>query len=179
MQTLALVIQSLITLFGPLPPALQDAVDELVASFNPPAPLAEGTFAVSRVIDGDTFVIDMDGEEVTVRLIGVNTPETVDPRRPVQCYGEEASDEAKRLLEDAAVEIETDPSQGDRDKYGRLLAYAILEDGTVVNEHLILEGFGYEYTYDVPYRYQERFKEAQQRAETEQRGLWAPGACAS
>jgi micrococcal nuclease len=112
-----------------------------------------------------------------MRLIGINAPESVDPRRPVQCFGREASAEMKRLVGGQAVSLETDPSQDLHDKYGRLLAYVFLQDGTNVNLHMIEAGFAYEYTYDLPYKYQRQFKAAQKDAQAEGRGLWAAGAC--
>ncbi len=135
-------------------------------------------YPVVKVIDGDTFTIAMEGENVTVRLIGLDTPETVDPRTTVQCFGKEASEKAKHILSGTSVRIELDPSQGERDKYGRLLAYAFLPSGMNVAEYLIIEGYGHEYTYNLPYKYQADFKAAEDRARTEERGLWA-GACAN
>jgi len=132
---------------------------------------------VSRVIDGDTFMIKISGKEMAVRLIGMDTPETVDPRKPVQCFGREASAKAKELIEGKDVILDSDPTQGDKDKYGRLLRYVHLEDGTFFNQKLIEEGYAFEYTYDIPYKYQTEFKEAQKQAEVNKKGLWADGAC--
>lgn len=134
---------------------------------------------VVKVVDGDTFTVAMNGENVTVRLIGIDTPETVDPRKTVQCFGREASEKAKQLLSGMTVRLETDPTQGELDKYGRLLAYAYLASGINVAEYMILEGYGHEYTYNLPYKYQEDFKAAESTARAEKRGLWADGACAS
>lgn len=113
-------------------------------------------------------------------MIGVDTPETLDPRKPVGCYGPEASAETKRLLEGKQVTLEADLSQGDRDKYGRLLRYVYLPGtdttfSTFLNLYLIEEGFGREYTYSKPYKYQDDFIAAQRDAEKYKRGLW--GAC--
>ncbi len=135
-------------------------------------------YPVVHVVDGDTIDVKKDGKKVRVRLIGLNTPEVVDPRRPVQCFGTEASAEAHRILDGQSVQLETDPSQDLYDKYGRLLAYVWLTDGTNFNEYQIAHGFGYEYTYDLPYKYQKGFKAAQAAARTAGLGLWAPGACA-
>lgn len=136
-------------------------------------------YPVVKVIDGDTFTIAMNGKNVTVRLIGIDTPETVDPRKTVQCFGKEASEKAKELLSGASVRIEMDPSQGELDKYGRLLAYAYLPSGMNVAEYMIIEGYGHEYTYNLPYKYQADFEAAEQKAREEKRGLWADDACAS
>lgn len=134
-------------------------------------------YSVTKVVDGDTIHIDIDGKKETVRLIGINTPETVDPRRPVECFGKEASNKAKELLEGKKVRIETEASQGERDKYGRLLAYVFREDGLFANNYMVAEGYAYEYTYRLPYKYQAEFKAAQQVAEKSGKGLWAPGVC--
>jgi micrococcal nuclease len=77
------------------------------------------------------------------------------------------------------VMLEKDPSQGERDKYGRVLAYVFRADGLFVNEYLVAQGYAHEYTYDAPYKYQARFKAAQAQAREEGRGLWAPDACES
>ena len=134
-------------------------------------------YPVVKVIDGDTFTVAMNGENVTVRLIGIDTPETVDPRKPVQCFGKEASEKAKRTLSGTSVRIETDPSQGELDKYGRLLAYAFLGSGINVAEYMIAEGYGHEYTYNLPYKYQTEFKAAEATAREQKRGLWADDTC--
>lgn len=136
-------------------------------------------YPVVKVIDGDTFTVDMDDKHSTVRLIGIDTPESVDPRSTVQCFGKEASEKARELLSGRSVRLETDPSQGELDKYGRLLAYAFLESGMNVAEHLIGEGYGHEYTYNLPYKYQQEFKAAEQKAREEKKGLWADDACSS
>lgn len=132
---------------------------------------------VLRVVDGDTFSVLIDGKKETVRVIGLDTPETVDPRKPVQCFGNEASLRAKELLEGKRVRLEADATQGERDKYQRLLVYAYLLDGTLFNKRMIEEGFGHEYTYKTPYRFQAEFKDAERRAREEKRGLWADGVC--
>ena len=141
-------------------------------------PLPNDTYPVAKVIDGDTISIIKDGKTVTLRLIGLDTPETVDPRKPVQCFGKAASDKAKELLTGKNVRLETDASQGTFDKYGRTLAYVFLPSGTNFNEYMIAEGYGHEYTYDLPYKYQEEFKAAESRAQEEKRGLWADDTCA-
>lgn len=135
-------------------------------------------YSVTRVVDGDTLKIDIDGAETTLRLIGINTPETVDPRRAVQCFGHEASDEAKKILDGKKVRIEPDETQDTYDKYGRTLAYLYLEDGTFFNKFMIEKGYAYEYTYKTPYKYQAEFKSAENSARTNERGLWASETCA-
>lgn len=134
-------------------------------------------YSITSVVDGDTVKIDIDGKITTFRLIGMNTPEVVDPRTPVQCFGQEASNKAKELLSNQKVRIEKDPASGEVDKYGRSLAYIYREDGLFFNKHMIEQGYAYEYTYDIPYKYQAEFKEAQKSAQDNKRGLWSTDTC--
>lgn len=142
------------------------------------APASQYTYySVTDVVDGDTLKISMNGSVETLRLIGIDTPETVDPRKPVQCFGKEASNKAKELLIGKKVRIEKDSSQGERDKYDRLLAYIYREDGLFFNKQMIEQGYAHEYTYDSAYKYQAEFKAAQKAAQTAQAGLWSPNTC--
>lgn len=143
-----------------------------------PSPAGGALYDVVQVVDGDTLrVRTPSGQLETIRLIGINTPEVVDPRSPVQCFGREASDRAKQLLSGQRVRIEQDPTQDTRDRYGRLLAYVWLEDGTFFNKQMIADGYAQEYTFAAPYRYQADFKAAQQQARAAGLGLWAPDTC--
>lgn len=133
---------------------------------------------VIRVIDGDTIEVSIDGKTEKIRFIGVDTPETVDTRKTVQCFGEKASMVTKDALTNQTVWLESDSTQGDRDKYSRLLRYVWTDDGTVdFGKVLIATGFAYEYTYNTPYKYQSSYKQAQSDAEQGKKGLWADGAC--
>lgn len=134
-------------------------------------------FLVSRVIDGDTFDVEIDGNTERIRLIGVDTPETVDPREPVQCFGKEASERTNQLIEGKRVTLETDSSQGERDRYGRLLRHVFLSDGRNLGLVLIGEGYAHEYTFSTAYRYQQAFKDAEKLARENELGLWADGTC--
>lgn len=140
-----------------------------------PAGLERGL--VTRVVDGDTIDVELPGGVERVRFIGINTPESVDPRRPVECFGLEASANAKALLDGQPVLLESDPSQGDRDRNDRLLRYVWLEDGRMANLEQIAQGFAAEYTFDTPYKYREQFRDAQRAARDAGRGLWAPDTC--
>lgn len=126
---------------------------------------------IEKVIDGDTFIIQ--GGD-TVRMVGIDTPETLDPKRPVGCFGKEASNESKNLLTGKNVILQKDIS--DTDKYGRLLrlVFLPLEDGRIlfVNDYLIRQGFAKNYEYKPDLKFSERFKEAQNQAEQENKGLW-------
>lgn len=136
----------------------------------------ETPYEIVDIFDGDTFVVDVEGHEVTVRLIGIDTPEVVDPRKPVQCYGPEASAKAKELLTGARVYLEKEKTKGDYDIYGRVLAYAYLSDKKFYNQYMIEEGYAKEYTFNKEkYKYQTEFKEAQKGAQEKKRGLW--GSC--
>ncbi len=134
-------------------------------------------YKVTKVIDGDTIDVDINGKAERLRLIGIDTPETVDPRKTVECFGKEASNKAKSLLENTEVELKQDPTQSERDTYGRLLAYVFLKDGTHFNKLMIEEGYAHEYTYKIPYNYQEEFKRAQSYARANNKGLWSPSTC--
>src|SRR5690554_2425927 len=128
-------------------------------------------YSVSRVVDGDTFIID-DGSEKgkRVRLIGVDTPETVHPRKPVEYYGREASDYVKNVLANQRIGLEFDVDTTDR--YGRLLAYVYLQDGTFLNAHLIEKGYGQIATYPPNVKYVEKFQKLQRKARRKNLGLW-------
>lgn len=121
---------------------------------------------VNRVIDGDTIDVQINGKEEKVRLIGINAPETN------ECFGKEATDKARELLSSKTVKLEADPTQGERDKYKRLLRYVFVE-GTNFEELMVREGFAKEYTYHTAYKYQSLFKSAQKEAQDSRRGLWA------
>jgi micrococcal nuclease len=138
----------------------------------------ETLYRVVRVVDGDTFVVDRDGGDVVVRLLGVDTPETQHPQEPVECFGREAAARLHELLEDQYVRLEGDASQADIDRYGRLLRYVYLPDGTLVNQLLIKEGYAFEYTYDKPYALQNQFNTEEDMARIQGRGLWGENGCA-
>lgn len=133
---------------------------------------------VIKVDDGDTIEVSSGHGKVRVRMMGVDTPETVDPRRPVQCFGKEASAYTKQSLRGQVVRLESDSLAGDKDKYGRLLRYVYLPDGTLYNQRLIAEGYAHEYTYqNQHYDRQTELKQAEREAQQKQRGLWSPTAC--
>lgn len=134
-------------------------------------------FPVLRVVDGDTIDVNINGTKERVRLIGINTPETVDPKRSVQCYGPEASKHMHELLAGKSVSLEQDPLAGDRDKYGRLLRHVFF-DGQDINAEEIKDGYAFEYTYQhKPYTHQAEYKKLQDEAKQNQRGLWSPTTC--
>ena len=150
------------------------------AAVPPPVPQGiQGPYTVLKVIDGDTIHVDANGQRLKIRMIGLDTPETVDPRKPVQCFGREASAQAKTILGGQSVYLETDPSQDTIDRHGRTLAYVWTSSGRLFNLDMIADGFAFEYTYDLPYRYQADFKAAEADASANDRGLWSPNTCAA
>lgn len=132
---------------------------------------------VVSVLDGDTATVLIDGKVETVRVIGIDTPETVRPDYPVECFGEEASKRAFVLLSNQVVSIITDSTQDQYDKYDRLLAYVELNDGRDFGDIMIREGLAYEFTFIEPYQKQPMYREAENYAKRNEIGLWADGAC--
>lgn len=132
---------------------------------------------VVSVTDGDTLKVNLNGRVETIRVIGIDTPETVHPTEPVGCFGREASNKAKELLTGSTVTVVTDASQGTRDKYERYLAYITLEDGSDFGLQMLRGGYAYEYTYAIPYDKQLTYKEAETYARETGAGLWADGVC--
>lgn len=123
---------------------------------------------VVRVVDGDTVLLD--GHE-RVRLIGVDTPETVDPRKPVQYFGREASAFTKRVIEHRRVRLERGWERVD--KYGRTLAYVFRDDGLFLNAEIIRQGYGHAMT-RFPHPHLDEFRALERGAREAGRGLWAP-----
>jgi len=140
------------------------------------APPEDGTpVRVVSVADGDTFDAVGPNGAFTVRVLGIDTPETVKPGAPVDCYGPEASAQARALLAGELVRLEADPTQDNRDRYGRYLRHVSLPDGADLGETLIAGGFAREYTYRKKYERQQSYRALQAEAKEARRGLW--GAC--
>jgi micrococcal nuclease len=137
-------------------------------SVTPGTPSAPQTQVVKvrRVIDGDTLELD-NGEDV--RLIGVDTPETKHPKKPVERFGKEATAFNKRMVEGKEVRLEYDQQR--KDKYDRTLAYVYLENGTLLNAEIIRQGYGFAYT-RFPFKYLEEFRRLEREAREARRGLW-------
>lgn len=131
----------------------------------------DASATVTRVVDGDTVEINLDGKTEDVRLLLVDTPETVHPNKPVQPFGPEASQFAKDKLAGEQVRIEYDGPK--RDNYDRLLTY-IWVDGNNFNKMLLEEGLArYAYVYDPPYTHSSAFMKAQNQAKSAGRGIWS------
>jgi len=154
------------------------AVVSLVYTQTQPFKLPElpaitpGYYAITEVIDGDTIEVNMAGTRERVRMIGVDTPETKKPNAPVQCFGPQASEFAKATLSAKHVRLEADPTNDNRDRYGRLLRYVYLQDGSLFAEKLIASGHGFAYT-SFPFQKAEAFTALQHQAQTAKVGLWA------
>lgn len=133
-----------------------------------PDPYQTGT--VTKVIDGDTIEVNLNGKLEKVRMLLIDTPETVHPRRPAQPYGKEASDFTQKLLLNKEVKLEKD--QEDKDKYGRLLRYIYVEDQSV-QELLLTEGLARVAVYPPNTKYEQKYRELQDQAKAKKIGIWS------
>lgn len=156
---------------------------EAASSSGPASPpgraLSGGAGAKVRVVDvvdGDTLRVRSGAEQVTVRLLGIDTPELRTPSGPA-CFAREATVRAERLLVGREVRLEYDDGPGRLDRYGRTLAYVWLAQGPdpmrQVNELLLREGSARTYDRGPPHRYQREFDAAEAAARSGRRGLWA------
>ena len=127
---------------------------------------------VVYVIDGDTIMVELNGREVRLRYIGIDAPETVKENAPVEWMGPEASAANKALVHGKTVYLEKDVS--DTDRYGRLLRYVFLADGTFVNGELVRQGYAQAITYAPDVKYQDLLRALQREARNAGRGLWQP-----
>jgi len=138
------------------------------------APDGPGAAVMVEVIDGDTIDVSIQGRIERIRLIGIDTPETVDERRPEQCYGAEASEHLTELLPlGSTLRLERDEEL--RDRYDRLLAYVHSADGTFVNLDMVRGGFAAAMPYPPNTSYLVDFEQAERSAEASATGLW--GVC--
>lgn len=132
-----------------------------------------GLYTIDHFDDGDTIAVNMNGKVETIRFIGIDTPETHDPRKPVQCYGPAAAAYTKNLITHAGskVRLGSDPKSTNRDRYDRLLRYVYLPDGTLVNEALVRNGYAFYYPY-FPFTKSAQFSTDQKDAQDAKKGLW-------
>ena len=161
--------QGLEDIGGGAPPDL--ATSEAERAAWPDAPKDAISVKVARVSDGDTFVATVNGRRERIRVIGVDTPESVAPNQPVEPYGKEASDFAKHYLDGETVRLAGDAEP--RDRYGRMLAYVWLEDGTFWNALLVAEGYAQQLTIPPNVTYERLFRRLVSEARREDRGLWS------
>lgn len=124
-------------------------------------------YKVKRVVDGDTIELE-NGQKV--RYIGIDTPETVKPNSAVECFGKEASNKNKELVEGKTVRLEKDVSETDR--FGRLLRYVYVDD-IFVNDFLVREGYANSASFPPDIKNQDRFRDAEVEAKSNNRGLWS------
>jgi micrococcal nuclease len=152
--------------------SIQQISSEFITAYtNPaeetaPSQATQPTYLVTDVIDGDTIKLET-GE--TVRYLGIDTPETVGSKKGTQCYGQQAADYNRQLVENKLVTLEKDVSQ--TDQFGRLLRYVYLDD-LMINQKLIQAGYALISTYPPDIKYQELFLTAQQQARENNLGLW-------
>ncbi|PID87035.1 MAG: hypothetical protein CSB13_01365 [Chloroflexi bacterium] len=151
----------------PIPPTWTPA-----PTTNPTAEALGIPAVVVKVADGDTATFTLNGKEETARFIGVDTPETVHPDKPTQCYGPEASALTKEMLEKGST-VYLEIGEEERDRYGRLLAYVYLPDGRMLNELLLQGGYGEVLIIKPNDRYADRFQQAEDQAQAAGRGLWS------
>jgi micrococcal nuclease len=131
-----------------------------------------GLYSIDHFIDGDTIAITMNGKTETIRMIGVDTPETHKPNSPVQCYGPAAAAYVKNIIGSQSVRLAADPKSTNRDRYDRLLRYVYMPDGRMVETEVIKNGYGFAYT-NFPFTKRAEFVDLQDRANTAAKGLWA------
>ncbi|MCA9332749.1 thermonuclease family protein, partial [Candidatus Saccharibacteria bacterium] len=140
------------------------------AKLNINADITTNTYQVTKVDDGDTIEVLMNGKTETIRFIGIDTPEVHDPRKPVQCFGIAASNFTKSRLENKRVRLESDPLSTNRDRYNRLLRYIYVED-LLLNAEIVQEGYGFA-NLGFPFTKSEEFEKFQKQAKEQQKGLW-------
>jgi micrococcal nuclease len=127
---------------------------------------------VVRVVDGDTIVVSPNEK---VRLIGVDTPETVHPNKAVQCFGKDAKEFTRGMVERRTIRLlldESNAARNHKDRYGRTLAYVYFDDGTMLNAELIRRGYAHAYT-RFPFRHIVEFREMERVARSQAVGLWS------
>jgi micrococcal nuclease len=130
-----------------------------------------GMYAIDHFIDGDTIAVNMNGKVESVRMIGVDTPETHKPNTPVQCYGPAAAAFTKNAIGSSRVRLASDSKSTDRDRYNRLLRYVYLPDGRLLDELLVQNGYGFAYT-QFPFTKSDQFSADQDSAKATNKGLW-------
>ena len=141
---------------------------------SPVQPPQEGFYQVTAVVDGDTIRVMYNGKIEPIRLLAIDTPETKDPRKPVQCFGDAASRKMSELVSGKNVKLQADGTQPDRDKYFRLLRYVYLQDGTDVGAEMIKQGFAFAYT-RFPSDKLDEYRGYEKQARETNAGLW--GSC--
>ena len=127
-------------------------------------------FKVLRIIDGDTIEVAIRGKTEKLRLLSIDTPESVDPRTPVQCFAKEATSKLGGFISNKFVKLVDDKQQGNRDKYLRLLRYVYVGD-LFVNKEMVRLGYAFSYK-QYPTKYLEEFNKLEKQAREKGLGLW-------
>lgn len=132
-----------------------------------------GQYNIARYIDGDTILVNMNGTDETIRMIGVDTPETHKPNTPVQCYGPAAAAYTQNRIkaQGGKVRLVSDSLSTNRDRYNRLLRYVYLPDGTNHDQDLVAKGYAFAYV-SFPFTKSKDFSTAQEKAQNQKLGLW-------
>lgn len=133
-----------------------------------------GGGTVAEVVDGDTVHVNAGGRDLDVQVLGIDAPETADPRKPVQCWGRMARLWAQHVLDGRYVTLRADSTQDRTDKYGRTLAYLILADRSNYSLRAVASGNAHSYVYDFPVLLHPRLEQAEADAHAARRGLWGP-----
>lgn len=130
-----------------------------------------GLYTIDHFIDGDTIAVEMNGQPETIRMIGIDTPETHRPNTPVQCYGPAAAAYTKNRIGNQRIRLVSDSLGTNRDRYNRLLRYVYLTDGTNLNQELVAKGYAFAYL-SFPFTKSDEFAAAQANAKDGGTGLW-------
>lgn len=134
--------------------------------------LPVGSYEVVEFVDGDTIAVDMNGKTEKIRMIGVDTPETHDPRKSVECFGLAAAEYTKNLIGSNPVRLEADSLSANRDKYNRLLRYVYTSDNKLVEAEIIKNGYGFAYV-SFPFSKLDEFRDYERQAKEQNKGLWS------
>lgn len=161
---LVLLIGLLLTIIGLSPKQAERVLSNLTDT-------QLGLYSVQQVLDGDTIIVNMNGQAETIRFIGLDTPEKNHPEKPVQCFAEAASAHLAELINFQSVRLQADPLSQNRDRYNRLLRYVYLPDDTLLNARQIADGFGFAYV-NFPFSRSDEFQRLEAEARTAGRGLW-------
>lgn len=133
---------------------------------------------VVRVVDGDTLRVSLNGKEETVRMVGIDAPESVAPQQPVECFGPEAAQLLRDIVTGQSVWLQADTTQANRDRYGRLLRFVFLSDGSDVGLQLIAQGLAFESLYSKePHQYYQKYVAAQMTAQKAGLHVWDATKC--
>lgn len=165
-QIVSLVLTFIVTLIGYYLNQHPAQTNQLAAN------IPSGSYQVVDFADGDTISVDMNGKTERIRMIGVDTPETHDPRKAVECFGQAASEFTKNLIGTGPVRLEADSLSTNRDRYDRLLRYVYTSDNKLVEAEIIKQGYGFAYV-SFPFSKLDEFRQYETESREANRGLWA------